>query len=242
MQLSRRLNHQVRFVSIILLCIFALGTRFSTAQAAGSATYKFYCNALAVSGTTDQPKVHARVIVRGSGNPGIGTADVVVTVPGSGLRAFSILLPISPTLTGPQLPHNTTSVLQYIYVESLTSGNVHVNTYVAVGAICSGTISTSLNFTDGRCNQEPYQSVAVYPDNKGGYNFYALFNGVGYFAIHVTEQNLDDSPDTGVTHKIAEAKGVQLFRLAGGGLQVNRMGKDNKMYSYSIGSCGAMED
>ncbi len=100
----------------------------------------------------------------------------------------------------------------------------------------------TLNFTDGRCNQEPYQSVAVYPDGKGGYNFYALFNGVGYFAMHVTEQNLDDNPDTGVTHKIAEAKGVQLFRLAGGGLQVNRMGKDNKMYSFNIGTCGAMED
>ncbi len=100
----------------------------------------------------------------------------------------------------------------------------------------------TLNFTDGRCNQEPYQSVAVYPDNKGGYNFYALYNGVGYFAMHVTEQNLDDNANTGVTHKIAEAKGVQLFRLAGGGLQVNRMGADNKMYSYTIGSCGAMED
>ncbi len=35
---------------------------------------------------------------------------------------------------------------------------------------------------------------------------------------------------------------MQLFRLAGGGLQVNRMGKDNKMYSFNIGSCGAMED
>ena len=99
-----------------------------------------------------------------------------------------------------------------------------------------------LNFTDGRCNQEPYQSVAVYPDNKGGYNFYALFNGVGYFAMHVTEQNLDDNPDTGVTHRIAEAKGAQLFRLAGGGLRVDRMGKDNKMYSFNIGTCGAMED
>ncbi len=99
-----------------------------------------------------------------------------------------------------------------------------------------------LNFTDGRCNQEPWQSVAVYPDNKGGYNFYALFNGVGYFAMHVTEQNLDDVPDTGITHKIAEAKGAQLFRLAGGGLRVDRMGKDNKMYSFTIGTCGAMED
>src|SRR5260221_2991050 len=118
--------------------------------------------------------------------------------------------------------------------------NVYTTTsqYGDASTVCGPT----LNFTDGRCNQEPYQSVAVYPDDKGGYNFYALYNGVGYFAMHVTEQNLDDNADTGVTHKIAEAKGVQLFRLAGGGLQVNRMGKDNKMYSYNIGSCGAMED
>ena len=109
----------------------------------------------------------------------------------------------------------------------------------------TATISNGLggvNFTDGRCNQEPWQSVAVYPDNTGGYNFYALYNGVGYFAMHVTEQNLDDNPDTGVTHRIAEAKGAQLIRLAGGGLRVDRMGKDNKMYSFNIGSCGAMED
>ena len=127
----------------------------------------------------------------------------------------------------------------------VNSGDVIKVTYTVAGITtvnfpCGG--GDGANFNDGRCNQEPYQSVAVYPDGKGGYNFYALFNGVGYFAMHVTEQNLDDNPDTGVTHKIAEAKGVQLFRLAGGGLQVNRMGKDNKMYSFNIGTCGAMED
>ena len=156
---------------------------------------------------------------------------------------------LAPVLAG--LPSPATTVTGYnLTCSSLTvtgsTGAPFINVYVAVGIFASTTNfavpSDGLNFTDGRCNQEPYQSVAVYPDNKGGYNFYALFNGVGYFAMHVTEQNLDDNPDTGVTHKIAEAKGVQLFRLAGGGLQVNRMGKDNKMYSFNIGTCGAMED
>ncbi len=98
--------------------------------------------------------------------------------------------------------------------------NVYTTTsqYGDASTICGPT----LNFTDGRCNQEPYQ--------------------VGYFAMHVTEQNLDDNADTGVTHKIVEAKGVQLFRLKGGGLQVNRMGANNKMYSFTIGSFGVHED
>jgi len=43
---------------------------------------------------------------------------------------------------------------------------------------CSNTIPGAMPcpppppaFTDGRCNQEADQSVAVYPDGKGGYNF-----------------------------------------------------------------------
>ena len=60
--------------------------------------------------------------------------------------------------------------------------------------------------------------------------------------MHVTEQNLDDNPDTGVNHVIAQSKGVQLYRLAGGGLQVDRLMANGHDYMYTIGSCGAMED
>src|SRR5205085_1535121 len=58
----------------------------------------------------------------------------------------------------------------------------------------TGACGAGLNFTDGRCNQEPWQAFAVYPDDKGGYFFYALYNGAGYYAMHVTEQQLDDHP------------------------------------------------
>src|SRR5258708_1611311 len=135
---------------------------------------------------------------------------------------------LAPVLAG--LPSPATTVTGYnLTCSSLTvtgsTGAPFINVYVAVGIFASTTNfavpSDGLNFTDGRCNQEPYQSVAVYPDNKGGYNFYALFNGVGYFAMHVTEQNLDDQPDNRVTHKIAEGKSGQLFPLASRRLHVH---------------------
>ena len=97
-------------------------------------------------------------------------------------------------------------------------------------------------FTDGRCNQNAAQTVAVYPDKKGGYLFYAVHNGVGDFALHVTEQQLDDNPAKSSNYLIAQNLGVQLYRLVDGSLQVNRMGRDHKVYSYFIGSCSALED
>ncbi|HLY27922.1 MAG TPA: hypothetical protein VKQ72_16365 [Aggregatilineales bacterium] len=81
----------------------------------------------------------------------------------------------------------------------------------------------------------------MYPDNKGGYIFYAIYHGVGYYAMHVTEQNLDDNPDTGTNHIIAQDQGIQLWRLAGGGLQASRVGLDDKLYNFVI-TCGMMED
>ncbi len=96
------------------------------------------------------------------------------------------------------------------------------------------------NFTDGRCNQEPWQSVAVYPDNKGGYNFYAIYQGVGALALNVTRQQLDANPDKGVNYLLAQNMGVQLFRLAGGLLQVHRLDASGKDYSYNLDMCPSL--
>src|SRR5258708_21575532 len=105
----------------------------------------------------------------------------------------------------------------------------------------NGPVMLLLNFMDGRCNQEPWQSFAVYPDTKGGYVFYALYHAVGYYAMHVTEKTLDQNPDTGANHIIAQGQGVQLWRLAGGLLQAHRIGLDGKDYSFNI-RCGIAED
>ncbi len=113
---------------------------------------------------------------------------------------------------------------------------------LSVNGGCSSSSSISLlNFKDGRCNQEPWQSFAVYPDGKGGYIFYAIYQGVGYYALHVTEKTLDLNPDTGANHIIAQAQGVQLWRIAGGLLQAHRIGLDGKDYSFNI-TCGIIED
>jgi hypothetical protein len=101
----------------------------------------------------------------------------------------------------------------------------------------STTSTTSLAFNDGRCNQEADQALAVYSDDEGGYNFYAVNVGVGYFAMHITKQQLDANPDKGKDYLIAQSEGVQLFRLAGGVLQANRLKPDGKAYVYRIGAC-----
>jgi|SRR5579859_97062 len=96
---------------------------------------------------------------------------------------------------------------------------------------------TLFNFTDGRCNQEPWQSFAVYPDGKGGFIFYAIYQGVGYYGMHVTKAFLDKNPDTGFNHIIAQSQGIHLWRLAGGLLQAHRIGMNNKDYWFNLDSC-----
>lgn len=93
------------------------------------------------------------------------------------------------------------------------------------------------NFMDGRCNQEPWQSFAVYPDGKDGWIFYSLYQGVGNYAMHVTKAFMDANPDTGVNHIIAQSDGVQLWRLQGGLLQVHRIGLNGKDYSFNLDHC-----
>jgi hypothetical protein len=96
-----------------------------------------------------------------------------------------------------------------------------------------------LSFTDGRCDQAADQPATIYPDNKGGYEFYAVNSGVGYFAMHVTKAQLDAHPKNGTTYLIAESMGVRLYRLADGGLQVNRLKPDGSDYTYNLANCGA---
>ncbi len=57
--------------------------------------------------------------------------------------------------------------------------------------------------------------------------------------MHVTKAQLDANPDTGVTHLIAEKIGVRLYRLAGGGLQVNRINASGNDYAFNLNDCGA---
>src|SRR5258708_27091668 len=97
-------------------------------------------------------------------------------------------------------------------------------------------------FTDGRCNQEADQTVAVYPDSVGGYFFFAVNVGIGYSPWHVTEQQLDDTPARSANYLIGQSHGVRLYRLSDGGLQVNRIKPDGTDYKFIIGTCGVHED
>jgi len=90
-----------------------------------------------------------------------------------------------------------------------------------------------LRFTDGRYNQQPEQSVAVYPSKTGGYDFWAVNQGVGSLALHVTKAQLDANPAKSQNYLIAESNGVRLYRLADGTLQVRRYKPDGKEYIYT---------
>ena len=92
-------------------------------------------------------------------------------------------------------------------------------------------------FTDGRCNLDAGQPVAVYPDGKGGYNFYAINLSTGYFAMHITAADLAANPDKGTNYLIRQNLGVRLYRLAGGGLQVMRVTPSGTDYKYIISGC-----
>ncbi len=91
----------------------------------------------------------------------------------------------------------------------------------------------ALQFTDGRLNQQPEQAVAVYPTDKGGYDLYVIKQGIGSLALHITKDQLTANPDKGHNYLIAENMGVQLYRLAGGMLQVQSNKPDGKMYVYT---------
>jgi hypothetical protein len=132
-------------LAVTLCVVLALGIAFSAAapqaQAAGSADYTFNCNALVVSGETDQYAVLVSVVVRGSGVPGTPTASTILTPAGTGLRSFSTVLAIDPALTVPGAG-TTTTTEQYIYIVGLDNTlniNAPTEVYVSKASVCSGT-------------------------------------------------------------------------------------------------------
>src|SRR5579859_2356263 len=170
---------------------------------------------------TSQEKVNVTV-TDGAGNillQGAVYLSTTSTTIASGTSAYQMAPKYNPLTLTVTTPPGNGQAGQF-------DGTVH--------GICPGLpfLGAKPNFTDGRCNQEPWQSFAVYPDNKGGYIFYSLHNSIGYYAMHVTEKDLDNNPDDGINHIIAQSDGVQLWRLAGGLLQVHRIGMDGKDYSF----------
>ncbi len=144
------------------------------------------------------------------------------------------LLGLSPTFLFPNGQSYYIRVTETSFASAPHNWNIYIEFHV------SG--CTTANFTDGRCNQEPDQPVAVYPDGLGGYYFFAVNVGVGYYPWHVTEQQLDDNPARSANYLIGQSHGVRLYRLSDGGLQVNRIKPDGTDYKFLIGTCGVHED
>jgi hypothetical protein len=98
----------------------------------------------------------------------------------------------------------------------------------------------TLAFQDGRCNQQADQTVVVYPDNKGGYEFYTVKQGVGNFAFSISKKQLDDNPAKDANYLIAHNLNVWLYRMTDGSLLVTGIKPDGTQYSYNLRSCGAV--
>ncbi len=122
------------------------------------------------------------------------------------------------------------SVINKKTITNTVSGSFNCSTGQFVS---TASTTQALRFPDGRVNQQPEQSVAVYPSSKGSYVFYAVDKGVGSMALQVTKAQLDANPDKGYNYLITENMGVRLYRLAGGMLQVRRYKPDGKEYIYT---------
>ncbi len=93
-------------------------------------------------------------------------------------------------------------------------------------------------FVDGRCNQEADQSVAIYPDGYGGYDFYGVNQGIGYFAFNLSTNQLAANPAGTGAFQITQNLDVPVYRLTDGSLQTQRAKPDGKMYVFTWMNCG----
>jgi len=93
-------------------------------------------------------------------------------------------------------------------------------------------------FVDGRCNQEADQSVAIYPDGYGGYDFYAVNTGVGFFAFNLSTNQLAANPAGTAAFLITQNLTVPVYRLTDGSLQTQRAKPDGKTYVFTWMNCG----
>ncbi len=129
---------------LVSLVIFALMVAFfslaAPAQAAGSASFIFYCDHLTVNLTTDAPAVQADVIVRLTGIPGVTRAGSgLIVMPGSGTRSITVEVPINPILVNPPPsiadPDNQE---QYIFVTERDLSGTIIGVLVAESVVCGG--------------------------------------------------------------------------------------------------------
>ncbi len=127
--------------------------------------------------------------------------------------------------------HMVSLIGKQIMVNS-ASGIFNCSTGQFVSTTYTTNVAPALRFPDGRFNQQPEQSVAVYSDNTGGYNFWSVNKGVGTLTLHVTKTQLDASPANGQTYLIVQQGDLSLYRLANGGLEVARAKPDGKMYVF----------
>jgi hypothetical protein len=109
---------------------------------------------------------------------------------------------------------------------------------VAYPYALSGSCRQTHLFNDGRLDADgAFQSVALYCDGTT-LIAYAIFESKGYFAFKLTQDEINEYPDY-PDHNvlIKQAKGVRLYRLTTGELQVNRDTPDGKQYSIILDSC-----
>ena len=107
-------------------------------------SFEFFCDALVVTGTSDQEGVGANVIVRWSGFPGTTRASRSTRVRANG--TFDLVVPIRPTLTNPppapiSHPFDPDNMEQFLWIYGLDGNREITETFITEGAICDGLIA-----------------------------------------------------------------------------------------------------
>lgn len=122
-------------VVVLLVTVLALpGLR--PAEASGNASYTFYCDAIVVTGTTDQAGVRVDLVVRGTGIPGTPTASQIFMIPGTGTRAYQVIMTYA-RLTNPTAG-GTDSLEQWIWINGVDGGGTITEEYRSEAAVCEG--------------------------------------------------------------------------------------------------------
>lgn len=242
----------------ILVFVFTIFSIFrfqppSTVFAAiTGASEHVYCNGIVETGTSSDPYVGLEFYYRS------GPSFILIQNSDAGTPGF-VFFPVtggaySFTYMFPALPEGT-PINGEVYGSSGVAAfaNWDGGPFFPPGYVpCSGLLATRTDDTvcvnlDNRVNSicgDAAQTAAIYCNKDGGLTIYGIWiDGSSFIAYTLTKAELDvvpADPAPKVNTLIKQGKGVRLYRLTNGKLQVNAATKDpGKEYVFIFNECQA---
>ncbi len=163
--------------------------------------------------------VTATNIPAGTGIIGVG---LEITINGTIFPQFGGGSSTSASGSVPVSANGTGSVF-FLNVNNSPAPAVTMNWTITVGQNCGAGAPAKPLFTDGRLNdRDAMQTAAIYCKPNGGVEVWAVIDSVGYFAFTATPTDLSLVPEKPFRNtRIKSGRGVTLYRLTSGELQIN---------------------